>query len=109
MSAREASTAGQKSIEHLTGILLACSSDENNIRAQELTALASHDYAALPKLGVQIMATYDPDKAHPLFSQMARSNTWQTPTLVWTQANSRIDAPTNRSDIAQKLHRRAGW
>ena len=98
VSVREASAAGQKSIEHLTGILLACSSREDEIRAQGLAALANRDYAAYQKLGPQVMATYDQAKAGALFLQIAQSNTWQVPTLVWTQANSRIDDPDLESD-----------
>jgi hypothetical protein len=98
VSAREAAPAGQRSIEHLSGILLACSSREEDLRAQGLTALASHDYAAFGKLGAQVMATYDPAKAHTLFLQIAQRNTWQVPTLVWTQTGSRIDAPDLEAD-----------
>src|SRR5882724_2237383 len=93
VSVSEAVTAGQGSIEHLTGILLACSSQEEKIRAQQLTALANRDYAAYGKLSSQIMATYDQAKAHSLFLELTQSSTWQVPTLVWTQANSRIDDP----------------
>lgn len=98
VSASEAVGAGQRSIEHLTGILLACSSREEELRAQELTALASHDYAAYGKLGTQVMATYDPAKAQALFFQVAHMNTWQVPTLVWTQTGSRIDDPNLETD-----------
>ena len=98
VSAREAVTAGQRSIEHLTGILLAASSREEELRAQGLTALANRDYAAYQKLGSEVTASYDQAKAHALFLQIARSSTWQVPTLVWTQANSRIDDPNLNSD-----------
>jgi hypothetical protein len=98
VSAREASTAGQRSIEHLTGMLLACSSQEDDLRAQGLAALAKRDFAAYGKLGPQIISTYDPVKAGTLFLQLAKSSTWQVPTLVWTQANSRIDDPGLESD-----------
>ena len=98
VSAGEAVAAGQRSIEHLTGILLACSSREEEFRAQGLRALANHDYATYEKLGGQVMATYDQTKAQALFLQIARSNTWQVPTLVWTQAGSRIDDPNLQSD-----------
>ena len=98
ISVREAAAAGQKSIEHLTGFMLACSSHEDEIRGQELTALANHDYAAYQKLGTEVMATYDQSKAHALFLQIAQGNTWQVPTLVWTQANSRIDDSSLGSD-----------
>ena len=98
VSVREAATAGQKSIEHLTGILLACSSQEDELRAQGLAALGKRDYAAYQKLGPQIMSTYDPAKAGALFLQLAKSNTWQVPTLVWTETNSRIDDADLQSD-----------
>jgi Amidohydrolase family len=102
VSALEASAAKQKSIEHLTGILLACSSREEEIRAQGLRALANRDYAAYRKLGPQVMATYDTAKAGALFLQLARNNTWQVPTLVWTQANSQLDDPDMASDSRLK-------
>ena len=102
VSVREATTAGQRSIEHLTGILLACSSREDELRARGLSALAKHDYAAYGKLGPQIMATYDQTKASALFVQLVQNDTWQVPTLVWTQANSRIDDPDLKSDSRLK-------
>ena len=102
VSVREAATAGQKSIEHLTGILLACSSREGDLRAQGLAALAKRDYAAYTRLGPQIMATYDPAKAGALFLQLAQGNTWQVPTLVWTQTNSRMDDADLESDARLK-------
>ena len=98
VGAREAATAGQKSIEHLTGILLACSSREDELRAQGLAALEKRDYAAYRKLGPQIMATYDPAKAGALFLQLAQRNIWQVPTLVWTETNSRIEDAELGSD-----------
>jgi hypothetical protein len=98
VSVREAVTAGQRSIEHLTGVLLACSSREDELRAQELTALAKRDYAAYEKLGPQIISTYDQARAGALFRQLAQKNTWQVPTLVWTQANSHFDDPDMESD-----------
>ena len=98
VSAREAVTAGQKSVEHLSGILLACSSREEDLRAQGLTALANRDYAAYEKLGSRVMATYDQTKARTLFMQIAQSATWQVPTLVWTQAGSRMDDQNLEND-----------
>jgi imidazolonepropionase-like amidohydrolase len=98
VSVREAVAAGQRSIEHLTGVLLACSSQEEDLRAQGLAALAKRDYATYEKLGAQVMATYDQVKAKALFLQIAQSNTWQVPTMVWTQTGSTIDDPNLASD-----------
>jgi Amidohydrolase family len=102
VSVREAATAGQRSIEHLTGVLLACSSREDDIRSQELTALVKHDYAAYEKFGPQIISTYDRARAGALFQLLAQRNTWQVPTLVWTEANSRFDDPDLASDSRLK-------
>jgi imidazolonepropionase-like amidohydrolase len=98
VSVREAAAAGQKSIEHLTGVLLACSSREDELRAQGLAALTRRDYAAYRAIGAQTISSYDPIKAGALFLQLAKSNTWQVPTLVWTETNSRLDDPELTSD-----------
>jgi imidazolonepropionase-like amidohydrolase len=98
VSVAEASSAGQVSIEHLTGVLLACSSQESALREQRLKARTSHDYAAFSGLATQVMATYDPDKAHRLFLELAKNQTWQVPTLVWTEASANIDAPNLGAD-----------
>lgn len=98
VSVAEAVTAGQKSIEHLTGIPLACSSQEQELRSQELAALSKHDYAAYGKLGTQVIATYDQAKARALFLRISQRSTWQVPTLVWTEANSSTDDPNLEAD-----------
>jgi imidazolonepropionase-like amidohydrolase len=96
--ASEAVAAGQKSMEHLTGILLACSSREQELRGQGLTALANHDDATYGELGLRVRATYDQAKARALFFEIAQRNTWQVPTLVWTEANSRSDEAQRETD-----------
>ena len=93
ISAQEAANAGQRSIEHLSGILLACSSREEEIRKSELEALAARNYAAFSKLGGGILASYEPEKANKLFFAFTQHSTWQVPTLVWTMANSHLDNP----------------
>jgi imidazolonepropionase-like amidohydrolase len=98
ISVAEASSAGQKSIEHLTGVLLACSYHESELREERLKARANHDYAAFSRISKQLMATYDPDKAHHLFLELAKNNTWQVPTLVSTWANANIDSLSLGSD-----------
>lgn len=70
VGAGEASDAGQKSIEHLTGVLQACSTEE----------------ASLPrglKSTGELVATYSEQKAGALFARFRRNGTWQCPTLVW--------------------------
>ena len=81
----EASAAGQRSIERLSGILLACSSKEDALRQQGSQALANQDVRPHASVTTLAMATYDPEKAWNLFVQLANNNTWQVPALVWSQ------------------------
>ena len=76
VSAAEASDVGQKSIEHLSGILLASSSREEEFR-EELVENQRLD-------GSQLLDTYSEQKAAQLFARFQRNETWQTPTLVNT-------------------------
>ena len=84
VSAFEAAAAGQSSIEHLTGILLACSSQENELRAAQTappnqTPLQSQaqDLAWQRKL----LATQSPEKTDALISAFVAQQTWQVPTF----------------------------
>jgi len=74
VTVEEAITERQSSMEHLLGILVACSSEEQNLRAGK------------PDMA-RILDTFDPAKADRLFIQMARDESWQCPTLtMWRRA-----------------------
>ncbi len=70
----EAIDARQRSMEHLFGLLLACSSQENELRRHpsEITA-------------TKLYETYDPRKAQALFQRFVRFEVWQVPTLTLRQ------------------------
>jgi imidazolonepropionase-like amidohydrolase len=91
VTAAEASDAGQKSIEHLSGILLACSGREDEIRKARAEARARSDRSALERSALEILDTYDEKKASLLFARFAKNGTWQVPTLVWTRANEGME------------------
>ncbi|MBS1853697.1 MAG: amidohydrolase family protein [Acidobacteria bacterium] len=93
VSAVEASDAGQRSIEHLSGILLACSSQEAELRGKRLEAAAQRDYAAYTSLGAQMLRSYDTAKAARVFATFVKNDTWQTPTFIWTQTNANLEDP----------------
>lgn len=93
VSVSEASAAGQQSIEHLSGMLLACSSREKELRQQRLQALTQRDYRTYFAAEETAMATYSPDKAAGLFIQLRDNSTWQVPTLVWDRADASIGDP----------------
>lgn len=106
VSAKEASEAGQKSIEHLSGVLLACSSDEHALR-EEMNALqdaktASRlSYARLLQASThpkRLLDSYDERKARALFAQFAKKRTWQTPTLVTLRAYALGNDPALTAD-----------
>ena len=112
VSVAEASEAGQRSIEHLSGVMLACSSREGEIRQGRLDALQKRDFARYSALTTQAFQTYDADKARRLFTELANNNTYQTPTLVWWQASAKIDDPAVVQDARLKYvppFARAQW
>ena len=89
---QEASAAGQKSIEHLIGILPACSTDEGQVRRQYDEALKEPDFslASIKGLRADIRAaeTFSWKRCTGLATLLRAHGTWQCPTLV----NLRADA-----------------
>jgi imidazolonepropionase-like amidohydrolase len=87
VSPAEAADAGQKSIEHLTGILIACSSEEDEIR-RSLAALPASAAGTAPRVeaatGQRALATFSQEKCEALARRFARAGTWQVPTFVAT-------------------------
>jgi imidazolonepropionase-like amidohydrolase len=76
--ASEASNAGQKSIEHFTGIF-------------EGSTPIEDDLLKGPKsLGLNVK-NYDPTRAKALIALMAKNQTWQVPTLVWERGQWLVD------------------
>ncbi len=74
MSAARVSDAGQKSIEHLTGLLETCSSKEDELR--RATNLPP------PALNDELWRTQDEQKCRVLFARFAKNKTWHVPTAV---------------------------
>jgi hypothetical protein len=93
VSAAEASDAGQKSIEHLSGVRLACSSNEERLREQLTEARAKADPSLLYRSLIQAQTvgaqTYNNEKAEALFARFKKNGTWQVPTLTigWALAS----------------------
>ncbi|KAA2242766.1 amidohydrolase family protein [Chitinophaga agrisoli] len=81
-TAAEASNLGQRSIEHLSDILISVSSKEVEIR-KELTISATAIQGTIKRMQASFKATetYDDEKAAALFSIFLRNETWQCPTL----------------------------
>ena len=87
VSALEAANAGQASIEHLTGILLACSSKEDELRREQF--LSDSPNEADPQQSLRrsrawqraLLDSYSPEKAAALFRAFVANGTWQVPTF----------------------------
>ena len=92
ITATEASDSGQRSIEHLSGLPLACSRDEFELRQQRAAAVQKADNAAYYAIGMRTLDTYDSEKARALFAEFKKNETWQVPTLSWWRVQSQVDS-----------------
>jgi hypothetical protein len=93
----EASNAGQKSIEHLTGVFEGCSSVEDELMSKPRG----------PGRG-RLLATYDPDRAKALLALFVKNQTWQVPTLDWEQGEWLIEKTNSGADPLVK-YAPAAW
>lgn len=87
VTAEEAARAGQKSIEHLSGIFESCTADGNvdrdMKRAANLWPISRQESAKqMHALLFHAAATYDAQICAPLYRLLAEKKTWQCPTLV---------------------------
>lgn len=87
VTAAEASDAGQKSIEHLTGVLRACSSDEPRLMREQLNSGRTQRSAAQTRATQlawerELLQTYSEQPASALIEKFIRNQTWQVPTLI---------------------------
>jgi len=91
----EASNAGQKSIEHLTGVFEGCSNVEDELLKG-------------PKGLERFLETFDDVKAAALIAVLARNHTWQAPTLVWERGGNLLDQRNLQHD-ARARYVPASW
>jgi imidazolonepropionase-like amidohydrolase len=105
ITAAEASDAGQKSMEHLYGILLACSSGEEKLMEELKIARKdprNPDRALLRRINQQMVDTYDANKAASLFAKFKANETWQCPTLTVLRSLAYLDDPKHTNDARLK-------
>jgi imidazolonepropionase-like amidohydrolase len=102
VTAAEASDAGQKSMEHLLGILPACSTQETELRKELAAALAQPDRtdvrAAIRRADSKALDSYSEVKARALFARFVKNGTWQVPTLTVLRASVSLDDPQFTND-----------
>jgi imidazolonepropionase-like amidohydrolase len=106
VSAGEASQLGQKSIEHLTGVELACSDGEDELRREAVAALAKADNQAamelLGRIGARAADSFSDKKARALYARFVRNGTWQVPTLTVLRSLVSLDDPKFTADPRAK-------
>jgi imidazolonepropionase-like amidohydrolase len=105
VSAAEASDAGQKSIEHLTGILGTCSTREDELRKGFKDAFSNPSQGQTPPTSARtrpltrlMLETFSPEKAAALFARLKGNHTWQCPTMTVLRNSAFIDDPNFRND-----------
>lgn len=87
----DVSNAGQKSIEHLTGVFEACSTVEDELMAKPRG----------PGRG-RFLSTYDPQRAKELIALFVKNQTWQVPTLYWERGEWLIEQTNKGADPLMK-------
>jgi hypothetical protein len=86
ITAAQASDAGQASIEHLTGVLLGCSTREKELRHRQLQPASPGESptAALARQRAwqrDLLGSISPEKSEALLRKFAVNQTWQVPTF----------------------------
>ena len=102
ITAIEASDAGQKSVEHLTGILLATSTDETNLRSETLAWREDKAKMSRKEIDEKILATFSNAKADALFLRFVRNETWMCPTLTLLRGGAFLDDESFTNDARLK-------
>ena len=103
VSAADASDSGQRSIEHLTGIPLACSTAERQSLAD--LAAAVHSDAGweaagrLQRAGLRAMLdAYSPERCRELAARFVTNGTWMVPTIQVLHSTAYLDDPALARD-----------
>jgi imidazolonepropionase-like amidohydrolase len=106
VSVSEASDHGQRSVEHLTGVALECSSEAQALRAERARASADTSITNMLKTYSsqtgRVIATQDPKRAADLFARLKRNQTWQVPTFTVLRSMSSMNDSTFTADARVK-------
>jgi imidazolonepropionase-like amidohydrolase len=113
----EAAALGHPTVEHLTGVELACSGQEEELRVKYRRQAA--ELAADTTLRTHIpvwnhtewesLATWDPEKCRALYRHLVAHGTWVVPTLVTLRHVSYPANPDIRNDPRQRYLPPGEW
>lgn len=120
VSAEEASRAGQKTFEHLIGVLPACSTRSGELLEAAQADLVEEMASEKPKfwgphfkpLRQAMLDSYSTDKAAALFAVLKSNGTWQCPTFTVLRMFGYGDDPAFLNDTRLKYMPRqvkASW
>ncbi|MGH9963171.1 MAG: amidohydrolase family protein, partial [Pyrinomonadaceae bacterium] len=103
VTAGEVSDAGQKSIEHLSGVVFAASTREAEVQTElvvlrKALAEGANYLSLLRRLEAKYVDTYSEEKAAALFARFKKNGTWQSPTLVTMRGGAFLDDPNFTND-----------
>ena len=103
VTAAEASDAGQRSIEHLTGVLRACSSQEKRLMREQFykprgKKTAEQSEARQLAWERRLLRTQSPKFTAALIEEFVHNQTWQVPTLIMLR---NVAFPTPAQDFTQ--------
>ncbi len=99
VSLMEAIDARQKSVEHMTGVTLACSKNEEALRKRLLLALETQDNGSYVKVRTEILRSFDAKKAEELFERMARFETREVPTLIMLRRQMLLEKEPRKNPL----------
>lgn len=95
ITAQEASAAGQRSVEHLLGIALACSGNQSTLMGELQRAQFFRDRLAIE---AQAFRSLEQAKCKALFEEFRANDTWQVPTLTVLRLWGKLDDSRFLSD-----------
>jgi len=95
ITAQEASAAGQRSMEHVQGIALACSSKQDALMGSIVRVQFFRERLAIEADGYR---SIDQAKCRALFHEFRQNETWQVPTLTVRRVWGRLDDSGFTSD-----------
>jgi imidazolonepropionase-like amidohydrolase len=99
--AADAAEAGMKSIEHFTGLFIACSAQEDEQMKEAdavLSGTGQNTWELLTRVEVKALDAFDPKRAAALYACYARNHTFQVPTLVVLRSLSSLNDAKITSD-----------
>lgn len=116
VTTREASGAGQRSIEHLGTVLEGSSAAERELRNWVSPPAPPGDFSAIPRRiaarGSRMLDTYSDERAQELFRLLVRNHTWQVPTLLVKKIWAHVDDISTAEDARFRYvprRVREGW